>query len=298
VSGPDRLEVLGTDLLERHAARAEEFHALSRELRIPLGWHYILDLVWVSTQVEELAGPGRRFLDAGAGNGLMQWWLANRGVEVISIDRIERSPSRRLRARYDIRPREGTSLPSLRVTGIRRLLHARTTSPRLRTAGGAIRDLLLGEPPTPVGPPVWYGTGDLAEPLVEPGSMDAVVGISSLEHNPPERLATIVQHLLGAIRSGGTFAVTVMGADETDWFHEPSQGWCLTEATLQRVFGLPSDAPSNYDRWQQLFAQLRESRQLRENLARFYFTGGSNGMPWGRWDPRYQPVGIVKRKRA
>jgi hypothetical protein len=36
---------------------------------------------------------------------------------------------------------------------------------------------------------------------------------------------------------------------------------------------------------------------LRDNLASFYGRSGENGMPWGVWDPRYQPVGVCKVKR-
>ena len=37
--------------------------------------------------------------------------------------------------------------------------------------------------------------------------------------------------------------------------------------------------------------------ELRDNLASFYFRSGDNGMPWGKWDPQYQPVGVCKVKR-
>ena len=31
-------------------------------------------------------------------------------------------------------------------------------------------------------------------------------------------------------------------------------------------------------------------------LAAFYARSGDNGMPWGKWDPQYQPVGVCKVK--
>ena len=116
----DKIEILATDLLELHEERRREFETLSRELGIALGWHYLLDLIWASVEVESLLRPGARVLDAGAGVGLMQWWLAGRGVEVISLDRAERLPSRRLRARYDIRPFDGNALPSVRRAAVAR----------------------------------------------------------------------------------------------------------------------------------------------------------------------------------
>lgn len=35
----------------------------------------------------------------------------------------------------------------------------------------------------------------------------------------------------------------------------------------------------------------------RGNLAEFYCRSGDNGMPWGKWDPGYEPVGILRVKR-
>jgi hypothetical protein len=44
--------------------------------------------------------------------------------------------------------------------------------------------------------------------------------------------------------------------------------------------------------------KLRACTELRENLASFYFRSGENGMPWGKWDPQYQSVGVLKVKRT
>ena len=43
---------------------------------------------------------------------------------------------------------------------------------------------------------------------------------------------------------------------------------------------------------------MRDCRELRGKLADFYYQSGKNGMPWGKWDPQYQPVGVVKVKRG
>ena len=97
--------------------------------------------------------------------------------------------------------------------------------------------------------------------------------------------------------AGSRSAIATLGAaKEQDWFHEPSKGWCYTEATLRDIFDLPADCPSNYDRYDELFKSLRNCSELRDNLADFYFKSGNNGMPWGIWDPKYQPVGMVKVK--
>lgn len=317
----DKIEILSTDLLELHAERRREFETLSRELGIPLGWHYLLDLIWASVEIEPLLGPDARVLDAGAGIGLMQWWLAGRGVEVLSLDREERLPSRRLRARYDIRPLGGEKLPSVRSAAIERIRRAARTQSgdggptgsgaatgstqktkkagtALRMLGASARDFLVGDPPRPGGATVWFGTADLRQLPVEPESVDAVVSISALEHNDVGALAGITEGLFEVVRPHGAVLATVGGARDGDWFHQASHGWCMTEATLRSAFHLDPGASSNYDRWDELFEQLRNSQTLRDGLSDFYFASGANGMPWGRWDPQYQSVGVARWKNS
>jgi len=53
----------------------------------PNGWHYDLDHIWILSELEK-AGikPGATILDAGAGQGVLQYLLASRGYNVISLD--------------------------------------------------------------------------------------------------------------------------------------------------------------------------------------------------------------------
>ena len=104
-------------------------------------------------------------------------------------------------------------------------------------------------------------------------------------------------HLVARVlKPGGAILATLGAAKGEDWYHEPSQGWCYSEATLKRVFDIPSVVRSNYQQYDQLFESLRGNKELKDNLASFYFNSGNNGMPWGKWDPQYQPVGIAKVK--
>jgi hypothetical protein len=86
-------------------------------------------------------------------------------------------------------------------------------------------------------------------------------------------------------------------AKDKDWYHESSQGWCYNEQTLRRIFDLKDDIPTNFDQYDELLKALRANKELEEDLASFYFRSGDNGMPWGKWDPQYQPVGICKIKQ-
>ncbi|PWH13338.1 MAG: hypothetical protein DDG59_14380, partial [Anaerolineae bacterium] len=146
---------------------------------------------------------------------------------------------------------------------------------------------------------VWIYNQDLSQLTDIPdNTLDAVAALSALEHNPPERLPSVVQELMRVLKPGGLLLATLGASPDRDWLHEPSQGWCYSEATLRRAFDLAPETPSNYNRYAELMEALRDCVELRDNLARFYFRSGENGMPWGKWDPQYQSVGILKVKAA
>jgi hypothetical protein len=98
------------------------------------------------------------------------------------------------------------------------------------------------------------------------------------------------------LKPGGKLLATLGAARDEDWFHQPSQGWCYTRQTLAQLFRLPADTRSNYDHFDQVFTDLKNCSELRDNLAPLYFQSGDNGMPWGKWDPQYPPVGVCKVK--
>ena len=89
VEPAEKIEILNVELLNRHRLLVEQLKSLAAELDLELGWHYLLDLSWIITNLEAI--DGRTILDAGAGIGLMQWYLAKEGAQVISVDRLDRS---------------------------------------------------------------------------------------------------------------------------------------------------------------------------------------------------------------
>ncbi|MCS6906955.1 MAG: class I SAM-dependent methyltransferase [Anaerolineales bacterium] len=159
-------------------------------------------------------------------------------------------------------------------------------------------------PPTPIPRGEGRGEGEIIlynQDLshlsdIADNSIDAVAALSALEHNPPDRLPLVIRELMRVLKPGGVLLATLGASPDRDWFHEPSKGWCYSEATLRCAFNLSPDAPSNYDRYAELMQALRECAELRDNLASFYFRSGDNGMPWGKWDPQYQSVGVLKVK--
>ena len=98
-------------------------------------------------------------------------------------------------------------------------------------------------------------------------SVDDIVSISSLEHNTPAGLRTVVAEMMRILKPGGRIIATLGAAKDEDWFHEPSQGWCYTEETLREIFDLPDECQSNYD----------SVRRAVRTLARLQRTEGQAG---------------------
>jgi SAM-dependent methyltransferase len=221
----------------------------------------------------------------------MQWYLAERGMEVISVDRDSRAnlPARfRLRFKVhgmrteDLQPRG----PALRTPPeVDRVSFKRVISKGVDTSLGWVSGHVMHAFDSNKGSVLIYNQ-DLRSLLDIPDcSVDAIVAVSALEHNDPEDMGKVFAELMRVLKPGRPLLVTLCAAKEKDWFHKPSSGWCYTEASLKKIFNLSCETPSNYSLYDELFTQLRECRELRENLAQFYFRSGDNGMPWGRWDP-------------
>jgi SAM-dependent methyltransferase len=289
----DRIEILPVSLLDQNRVCVNALKRLARSLGLEFGWHYLLDLTWIIAAL----GPvkGRRIMDAGAGTGILQWFLAEAGAEVVSVDRGSRADlPARFRTRFHVKGLRKEDLnPSAQV--FRKNLGGPARLPAKVSIQA--RELLgLAEPRRSAGRVVIYNQDLKNLAHLSSNSLDAVVAVSALEHNAPEDLPQVVAELVRVLKPGGRLLATLGAARSEDWYHEPSQGWCYTDSSLRRLFGLPERAPSNYDRHDELMVALRDCGELRDHLAGFYFRSGNNGMPWGKWDPQYQPVGVCKVK--
>lgn len=288
-----KIEILSTTLLDDYRPLVQELRQTAAALGLEFGWHYLLDLTWIISQLGELTGL--RVMDAGAGVGVMQWYLAEKGAQVTSVDRSSRADlAAKFRARYQVNGLRQEDLLPTRLALQQQLSRGRLVS-FSRGIGQTLAGELRAKAPGTV---TIYNQdlrtlGDLADQ-----SFDAVVAVSALEHNPPENLAIVNRELMRVLKPGGVLLATLGAARGRDWYHEASQGWCYTPDTLRKVFDLPTDTPDNYDNYDMLFTALKNNAELRDHLASFYSQSGENGMPWGVWDPQYQPVGVCKIKEV
>lgn len=292
----DKLEILSVNLLDLHRPLVNELRALARRLRLEFGWHYLLDLAWLLSNLD--MDRTENAIDAGAGEGIMQWYLAAKDVDVISVDRGSR-------ANLGLWFRANFSVEGLRPNDLSSNWHAAKFN--VRDASGVLAKvkvcfrnaLSFGRmlfPPRGDGRVFIYNQDLQTLRDIEDESVDAVVALSALEHNTPEGLREVVAELMRVLKVGGKLLATLGAASDEDWFHEPSKGWNYSEASMREIFALDTDVKSNYDQHDELMAALKDCAELRDNLAGFYNQSGDNGMPWGVWDPQYIPVGVCKVK--
>jgi ubiquinone/menaquinone biosynthesis C-methylase UbiE len=298
-SNSEKIELLSVELLDQTRSLVEELKTLARSLRLEFGWHYLLDLTWTIRNLGEM--QGKKIMDAGAGTGILQWYLAQSGAEVYSVDRQSRAAlPMRFRNRFKVSGlRTGDLLPpSQAITKhLSRPLHGpffRRWAGRFLAVG---RDLAsYASTPSGSGQVIIYNQ-DLSDLVDIPdNTLDAAVSISALEHNSPEGLEKVVGEIMRVLKPGGMLLATLTAARDQDWWHTASSGWCYTDSSLRRLFDLSPETSSNYDRYDELFSALENCAELRDNLARFYSQADGKGMPGGIWKPEYQPVGVCKIK--
>ncbi len=292
----DRLEILSSPLLDDNRELVNELKQIVAQMRLEFGWHYLLDLVWIINNLDlerlEVA------LDAGAGEGVLQWYLASKGVDVISVDRDSRAfLPLHYRKFYQIEGLNPGDLASPVRTLFRFGGRVGSFSQKLREFGRDLVFWLQGTSHTANSGKVIFYHQDLRTlKNIASNTVDVVVAVSSLEHNDPDQLPVVVAELLRVLKPGGKLVATLSTTGDADLYHEPSSGWTYCEDSMRSYFGLEADTVSNYDQYPELLEGLKNSAELKEGLAKFYFQRGEGGMPWGVWDPQYVPIGVCKVK--
>lgn len=289
-------EILGSEVFRF----VERFLASTR--RTEIGWHYITDIAWIYSKVKRWP-RGYRILDAGGGGGPLQFLLAELGFHVTNIDMVLPEPRPVYFKRYDLSRRQLSHFMETGYAGhirrfsrpggwpfLRRILRApRALSyaprhDRWRSDAG-LSDVRIGR--------IEWVAGNLCDLREIPaGTFDAVVSLSALEHIPTEHLETALTEISRVLVPHANWAVTTSGTDRAmTWLHEPSQGWCYSEADLVSRFGAVRARDQNPTL---VLRHYRECAYLKDHLAVFYRRGENNGMPMGIWDPKYIPVGLSR----
>jgi SAM-dependent methyltransferase len=320
-----KIEILSLRLFDTHKEEMDTISQCQRYFKMNLGWHYCLDLAWMMREIYRLP-QGSLILDAGAGSGLLQFILSDLGYNIISADFMKRDFSSTYVGRYGRRVHYLDSQQQIfdnRYTKYLKSMHHSHDPGALSKRIAWLKQKLL--------PKYWPGfidkkafprgetsfqtfindhihnkscgniyvyQCDLKDMALLPdGMVDGIVSVSALEHNDHNDVERCIGEMLRVTKPSGWLLITVSASQSEDWFHAPSRGWCYSEGTLRRIFRLTGDVYSNFSEKDLLFDEIRkEGNPLHQRLAPVYFSSGDNGMPWGKWRPEYQPVGIVKRK--
>lgn len=315
----EKIELLDPKMLKAFPGKLRFIEYWALVTNRPVGWHYWLDFIWILNNLEAMRLPkGARILDAGAGNGLLQFMLASLGYTVISVDYADRDIPETVKNIFSIEQIahqiKGSDHPYRKyikhtrrgaLTGSARL--ARAFIHPLKAAANLWHNTVFPS----LNPFMWgesvlvklrarrygtivYMTGDFTDlSMIPDGSIDCVVSVSALEHSDHQGIQKAVSQFERVLKPSGPMFLTVSAAKEADRFFEPCRGWCFCEKSLRAIFTLPG-VTSNMDCYDEIFASLKRSKDVKKRIHRYYFDNGESGLPWGVYDPQYHPVGIVK----
>jgi radical SAM protein with 4Fe4S-binding SPASM domain len=288
----ESIELLSPEIIDKNRELVEFIFKKSSELQVGLGWHYILDLVWIIAHVRHLP-KGSIILDAGAGNGILQFILSDMGYIVISADFADRVIPKNCVSRYNIiQIKSKVDHDNEYIRHLKTEFYGNKNISQEKAAID-VEDNISDMIHTVDHGTLFYYTTDICEmSLIKDSSIDCVVSLSALEHNPEDRVKNAVSELRRVLKARKSMFITVNADESKDWFHEQSKGWCYSEKTIRDLFGIKFQQ-SNFCDFNRILCLLKDCKLLKENLSASYYRSGNNGMPWGVWDPKYIPVGLV-----
>ena len=277
--------------------------------RTQIGWHYITDITWIYSHIKDWPRDFK-VLDAGGGGGPVQFLMAELGFDVTNIDLNLDKPGlayqNRYQCTYEVLPsfkntKYGTFLSG--TDGKKQFLKAlikiikqsvpyKWWSARRYAIKHEQWRKIIKLSSSKIGHIKWL-KGNLCHiPEVSDNTFDAVVSLSALEHIHFGNLKNAVEEIKRVVKPDARWAVTTSGTEKAEtWFHEPSQSNCFSSRDLERIFGANPNGEQNP---QEILKKYQNNSYLKENLAKFYFKSDRYGMPWGKWNPKYIPVGIFK----
>lgn len=265
----DVIELLSDSLIDEYAGVAMDVLGYSSKFGRALGWHYLLDLIWILKELS--CPPGSVILDAGSGSGLLQFMLALKGYYVVGCD-IKRPGQ----------PAFIKNCCAMRFFEDEKI------------SVDSFDSVVCKKRNEPI-PEVWFYQADLENlSSIRTNTFDAIVSVSALEHNPPDKIPNIMDEFSRVLKKDAYMFLTVSGARESAR-HEPSNSWLINENEMYVKYKLQQNYESNFSKFDEIFKGICDSERLQKWLASFYFQGGNNGMPFGKWSPQYQPIAIRKK---
>lgn len=300
----DRIELLSPNLM----LNSNEYVILTdywcKVLNMQIGWHYILDIAWILKNIDNLDLPkGATILDAGAGNGLIQFILSSQGYNIYSIDFFNRNIPRNAAYLFKITKMDSKQKFDNNYT---RHLQSFSLKKKIRPISMLTHVLkyilnvkhhneLFSNRKQKYGSIMYYSADFKNMENIGSETIDCVVSVSALEHNTHNGIKDSIKEFMRILKPNGAMLMTTSATNKEDWFHEPSKGWCFSENTLKNIFDT-HETESNFVDFDTIFNDIKNSKELQSRIPDYYFQSENNGMPWGKWNPKYIPVGVIKWK--
>lgn len=288
-----KCELLSADLLLNEGLLAELSYWL-HVMRRPQGWHYDMDEIWALQNLEAASLPaGATILDAGAGLGLMQYILASRGYNVVSLDFGKRTVPVESRSIFDVRIEDQDGF-GYKHPYQERMPFTRETSSRVSgTIGGSPLPQLLSKvlsrrpyyrlkrellysyfhrqeahrPHDRYGHITFVRAAfhDIPYPA---DFFDAVVSFSALEHADTALLEKNLGEMTRVAKKAAPVLITTSATDnKDDVFHEKTHGWCFSAQTIGKF---ASNAVAEYANYERVERSILASSLWRSRLDPYY----------------------------
>jgi ubiquinone/menaquinone biosynthesis C-methylase UbiE len=316
----DRIELLDTALLDDQQVLKEIDHWL-KVLQRPNGWHYDLDIIWIIKNIQKLDLPqGATILDAGAGLGVMQFILASRGYNVISLDFTERQIPEFTKGIFKIEKKD-SDLGDYKHEYMDFMTYGqkkddgqanRASSSKIIAAYIKdpyrmicyLRDRFLNffniyywierlKGHSRFGK-ITFLRAAFNNITIDALSVDALISISAFEHNNYDDMPGSIKQFQRVLKNNAKMFITTSASGGKDWYFQPAKGWNLSLTTLADWFGIARPSASSFD---QCLKKIQNSAVIKSRIHHFYRYDGRNGLPYARLEElKYVPVGIVKTK--
>lgn len=302
-----KIELLSCNILNENEHILRDIDLLTKGLFKEIGWHYYIDLSWVINwlQRQDIL-PGATILDAGAGNGLLQYLLSFYGYNVVSVDFSPRTINlfAKLLFKFE-RIKTNKRFSNSYISHLKDVSSLKYKIKRLwyLFIKGHINifsfgNLVLKFHSSKIKPgKITIYQADMRDMKEIPSnSVDAIVSISAIEHMEIDSIKCAINEFIRILKNNKPMIITTSASKLGDWYHQPSEGWCFSYQTLSALFKLGDDYSSTFNEYDNVFSEYKNNSFLKKKLASIYFVSDKNGMPNGIWNPQYVPVGILTYK--
>lgn len=253
----NEIKLLNASLLNNKEKIAELTYWL-RVMNRPNGWHYDLDHIWVIDELEKLGIlPGATILDAGAGQGILQYLLSARGYKVISLDFSARKKPLRSLGIFNIVGQGDAninykhpymsiinygiyspinSLKKIKFSVLRkfpivceRLSRYLISIIYYNFERFFVNHENYGE--------IVYLRAPFHEIPLSSESIDAVISISAIEHADIKLFDENIKEMMRVLCPGAPLLLTTSATISKDnVFHKKSSGWCFSPLWFKKYF--------------------------------------------------------------